>query len=118
MGQRTSVYLTADLEERVKASGAGLAELIKRGLDAAPLEQSLRQAVRAELDAGPPPWYDGKPATREDAGQAADGSASPAAVRNIVREELDDALLGEVFETRLGRVVREQVARVAGETHA
>jgi hypothetical protein len=34
MGRRTSVWLPSDLDEQLKASGAKLADLIRRGLDA------------------------------------------------------------------------------------
>lgn len=52
MGKRTSVYLTDDLEAAWKASGAGLAELVRRGLDAdAPDERALREVARLAAQA-------------------------------------------------------------------
>lgn len=73
MGKKTSVYLTDEVDARVKASGLTAAELIRRGLDAAEreslresleamerrLEAAMRQAVREEsacrLSAAPAP---------------------------------------------------------------
>ena len=50
MGQKTSVYLTDETAERVKASGLTLGELIRRGLDLADfLDAAVRQAVREEF---------------------------------------------------------------------
>jgi hypothetical protein len=53
MGRKTSVYLSDELDERVKASGVTPAELIRRGLDAGepePLEAMLARVVRSVLD--------------------------------------------------------------------
>ena len=53
MGKRTSVYLSDELAERVKASGLAPAELMRRGLDAGepePLEALLTRVVRSVLD--------------------------------------------------------------------
>lgn len=43
--------------------------------------------------------------------------ASPgdgADLRAVLREELDTALYGEMFETRLTRIVRQEIQRAAG----
>ncbi|HEV2255380.1 MAG TPA: hypothetical protein VGS06_19540 [Streptosporangiaceae bacterium] len=53
MGRKTSVYLSDELADRVKASGVAPAELIRRGLDAGepePLEAMLRRVLRSVLD--------------------------------------------------------------------
>jgi hypothetical protein len=53
VGKKTSVYLSDELAERVRASGASPAELIRRGLDAAgpePLEVMLRRVLTAVLE--------------------------------------------------------------------
>lgn len=49
--KRTSVHLSAELAERVDASGSKLPDLIRRGLDAEPLEDMLRRVVREEVAA-------------------------------------------------------------------
>jgi hypothetical protein len=52
VGRKTSVYLTDDLAESVKASGVPLAELIRRGLSAStpdPLEDRLAAVIRDEF---------------------------------------------------------------------
>lgn len=54
VGKKTSVWLSDDLAARVAESGVSLAALIRRGLDAgepAPFEESLRGAIRDELEA-------------------------------------------------------------------
>jgi hypothetical protein len=53
VGKKTSVYLSDELAERVRASGVSPAELIRRGLDASepePLEVMLRRVLTAVLD--------------------------------------------------------------------
>lgn len=50
-------------------------------------------------------------------GLDAPDTGRPATLAEI-REELDDALMGVMFEKRLGRIVREELSRVAGESHA
>lgn len=49
--KRTSVHLPAALAERVDASGAKLPDLIRKGLDAEPLEDMIRRVIREELAA-------------------------------------------------------------------
>lgn len=52
MGLRTSVYLTDDVEAAWKASGAGLGELVRRGLGVdAPDERALREVARLAAEA-------------------------------------------------------------------
>ena len=46
-GERTSVYLTADLAKAVKASGVPLAELIRRG------EEEIRRQVNDDTSGSP-----------------------------------------------------------------
>ena len=58
-GERTSVYLAADLAAAVKASGATLAELIRRGLaiataEAAPPAPSPSASSLATIPGGKP----------------------------------------------------------------
>ena len=68
MGKKTSIYLTDDLAERVSESGLSLAELIRRGLDAAdpdPIEDRLAEVVRAEFEAR---FRAGEPVTVKTAG--------------------------------------------------
>jgi hypothetical protein len=61
VGRKTSVYLSDELAERVRASGVSPAELIRRGLDAGepePLEVMLRRVLASVLgdrDAPPEP---------------------------------------------------------------
>ena len=53
MARKTSVYLTDEVEERVKASGLGLPELIRRGLaggEPEALESVVVRSVRAALE--------------------------------------------------------------------
>ena len=64
--KRTSVHLTAELAERVDASGSKLPDLIRKGLDAEPLEDMIRRVIREAL---------GAPATES-------------LLRKVVREEL------------------------------
>ena len=49
--KRTSVHLPAALAERVDASGDKLPDLIRKGLDAEPLEDMIRRVIREELAA-------------------------------------------------------------------
>ena len=54
MGRKTSVYLSDEQAERLRASSLPLSEVIRRGLDAvAPedLETTLRRVIREELAA-------------------------------------------------------------------
>jgi hypothetical protein len=51
-GKKTSVYLRPELEDRWKASGVPLADLIERGLNAGEPEtqdEQLRRIVREEV---------------------------------------------------------------------
>lgn len=51
-GQKTSIYLTEEVAQRVRASGLPLPELVRRGLDAGQppeLEVIIRRVVREEL---------------------------------------------------------------------
>jgi hypothetical protein len=53
MARKTSIYLTDEMEERVKASGVGLPELVRRGLDSSgpqPIETVVARALRSALD--------------------------------------------------------------------
>ena len=47
MGKKTSVYFPDDLAEAVAESGAGVAELVRRGLDAPALDPAMRAATYA-----------------------------------------------------------------------
>ena len=66
MGKKTSVYLSDEQAERLRASSLPLAEVIRRGLDAvAPeqpdLEAMLRRIIREELAAVVPAASDDCP---------------------------------------------------------
>ncbi len=52
MARRTSVYLTDELAEQVDASGAGMAVLIRRGLnwEAVTVRQAAQEAAEAVRD--------------------------------------------------------------------
>src|ERR1017187_11011682 len=49
MSLKTSIYLSAELTARVKASPLPLSELVRRGLEAPDLEATLRRVLREEL---------------------------------------------------------------------
>jgi hypothetical protein len=54
MGKKTSVYLSDEQVERLRAFSLTLAEVVRRGFDAAapePLEDMLRRVIREELAA-------------------------------------------------------------------
>ena len=54
MARKTSVYLSDELEARVRESGISPVELIRRGLDAGepePLEVTVRRVLTEVLDA-------------------------------------------------------------------
>ena len=53
MSLKTSIYLSAELTARVKASPLPLSELVRRGLEAPDLEATLRRVLREELASGP-----------------------------------------------------------------
>ena len=56
MGKKTSMYLTDDLIPRVEAAtgqGVSLADLVRKALDAPPLEETIRRVIREELAAAP-----------------------------------------------------------------
>ena len=81
---KTSVYLSDELAEAVRASGLPLAELIRRGLDVSgSIESVIARVVRAELAA----WADGRSEPEPAAVVPQDGSDTeePSAARTEPR---------------------------------